>query len=260
MKASDLAQLQMWDDWQRTVEAALPMYAKCPIYLEQNSVKIEDAERVADSIFKNYPIDLRGRIRDVRHGARVLSTSWGDVTRAWLDSNVEWDFIRRHLPEAADGLGLDVLDVGAGYGRLAVSVADFVNSYTCVDAVPISTKVCREYCDQYVRGGNVSVIDLDEFCRDPVHGPRYDLAVNIHSWNECSYEQIGRWLNALTELWVPWLFTVSHEHWLPDKKTAYHPHGDTVRSYRDLILRDYDLVAEESIGLGLHPHALWRRK
>lgn len=257
MKASDLAQLQMWDDWQRTVEAALPMYAKCPIYLEQNSVKIEDAERVAESIFRNFPIDLRGRTRDIKHGARALGTTWGEVTRAWLDSNVEWDFVRRHLKNTTSGI-YDVLDVGAGYGRLAVSVQDFVNSYTCVDAVPVSTRVCRDYVSQYSRHGNIVIPTLAEWCTAP--GKRYDLAVNIHSWNECSYEQIDRWLNALTELWVPWLFTVSHEHWLPDKKTAYHPHGDTVRSYRDLILRDYDLVAEESIGLGLHPHALWRRK
>jgi SAM-dependent methyltransferase len=247
--------LAMWTTWQDQVVAALPHYAASPWYLEQDSLPPEAVNAVASAMV----VRVRdGATRDLAHGARAFATDIGVVTRAWVDGNIEIDFLRRQLRKWTSSW-LDVLDIGAGYGRLAVMLAPSVGSYTCVDAVPVSVEVCRDYTRRYAPSVRVlSVAELRQAMIDPTFRP--NLAINIHSWNECSLDQIAAWLDVLDALEVTWLFTVSHGQNpdVPVSETSYRAWGPG--EFKTLLLDRYNLKAEESIGISQNPHALWRRR
>lgn len=242
----------MWQDWQGIVERSLPNFCASPIYVQQRSQSQEDFERTA--VYVTRPgaiiVDPDGKTRDAEFGGLVRETkACGPVTRMWLDSCVEVDFLMRHLPCVPR-----VLDIGAGYGRLAVAMYPFSEAYFCVDAVPISTQLCRQYLQRFQPG--VSVLSLATFAAG-AGVLKADLAVNVHSWNECSLEQVSRWLQVLKGLKVRFLFTVSNGH-LSGGKSAYATWGGKGDSFRPLLEAQYELLAEEEIGLSNHPHALWR--
>lgn len=253
MTVDPLLGLAMWHTWQDKVVAALPHYAASPWYLEQDSLPPAVVNAVASAMTVRVPT---GATRDIVHGARSFSTDIGVVTRAWVDGNIEIDFLVRHLGIPA--VNVDVLDIGAGYGRLAVMLAPYVGSYTCVDAVPVSVEVCRDYTQLYEPSVRVlDVAGLRAVMTDPVFRPT--LAINIHSWNECSTDQVVAWVDVLAALQVPWLFTVSHgqNDDVTVAETSYRSWGG---EFRSLLVDRYDLIAEESIGISRNPHALWRRR
>ena len=135
-----------------------------------------------DDAFGNFTFQIGGR----------------SVSRDLLDSIVEISFLNRHL-------GLDrckdftVLDIGAGYGRLAhraSTVWQGLRHYLCADAVPYSTFIS----DFYLRYRRVSekavVIPLDELAQT-LEGRQVDLAINIHSFSECQPAAINWWVAQL---------------------------------------------------------------
>lgn len=253
---SKLSGLAMWTDWQERVKAALPNFAACPIYVEQNSVPenkfVELAEKLKHGAMMT---DLDGRMRDAEFGARMVDTpALGKVSRMWLEANVEIDFLRRHIPSLGN---MDVLDIGAGYGRLAVPLAGTGANVSCVDAVPISTIVCRQYTQRFAP--SVKVLSLGEF-EASYKDMKFDLAINVHSWNECSLEQIENWLDVICEMRVPFLFTVSHGQLIGFPETPYRSCGGEHPSFRPALEKRFKLVAEEALGLSDSPHALWLRK
>lgn len=260
--ADPLMALAMWEDWQAKVRAALPRYAASPWFLEQDSQRDSDVDAVVAAL----PVtvdDRSGQTRDVAHGARVFQSRRGAVTRAWVDGQVEIDFLRRALHLVGVPLALlEVLDIGAGYGRLAAMLAPLVRDYTCVDAVPVSVEVCRDYTRRYAPA--VQVLDVPALRTAIAEGTlRPNLAINIHSWNECGSAHIANWLDALDHLRVPFLFTVSHgqnaDVVRDGSEESYRTWGPGLPSFRPLLLERYALVAEESIGISRHPHALWMR-
>ena len=106
------------------------------------------------------------------------------------------------------GLSLKVLDIGAGYGRLAyraVTALDNIETYFCIDAVPESTFVSSDHLS---RKGAVRarVIPFDDQ-QDLVAGT-IDLAVNIHSFSECAIEAVDYWISRCAELEIEYLFIV----------------------------------------------------
>ena len=237
----------MWSEWEKEVRANRKQFAKSPLFVWQGNTdaEYEEAAKYVESIG---PIDLAGKTRDAEFGARVVKTSVGEVTRQWLDSNVEVSFLKRNLNLAP----LRVLDIGAGYGRLASAINPFVKAVTCTDAVPTSVEICRDYLARFAETS--AVLTQDELSSN--HTGQFDLAINIHSWNECSYKQVEAWLKELKRLGVKYLFTVSHGR--NEDGTSYQTWNREVQSFRPLIERDFALVAEESIGMSKHPHALWR--
>lgn len=245
--------MAMWDKWQQMVVAAGDQYAQSPVFVEQYSQKPEEFEEVANWIesWAEPPFDFYGRLRDVNHGARFVPTNeWGPVTRQWLDSNTELWFLDKHKM-----LKQNILDIGAGYGRLAVSAAPYVKEYWCTDGVEVSQRVCQKHVDTYVHSNNVYVISPEKLVEQK---PKFDLAINIHSWNECSMSSIACWLDILRLLKVPYLFTVSHGQ-LADK-SAYLCHHQGHPSFLPLLQEKYDLVEELTLGMSSHPYALWRAK
>ncbi len=246
MRHQAVADLNLWDTWQHTVRAGLPWFARSPYYVDQDNTSQSELEAIVQTLAPD-PI---AQLRDVKHGARTFQTkALGALTRMWVDGCIETRFLQRVLPTPL--AEQQVLEIGAGYGRLAVMLAPIVASYTCVDPVPVSVQVCRTYTDLYAPG-RVTVLDAQTFSQA---SPHWTLAINIHSWNECTLPQVEAWLDVLT---APLLFTVSHgtfaDGW------AYRVRVPMGESFRPALLARYRLITEESIGLGGHPHALWKRR
>jgi SAM-dependent methyltransferase len=143
-------------------------------------------------------------------GAFGCETKWLDgpelvASRDLIESIYEIAFIK----ECLGSLPKQILDIGAGYGRLAhriLALLDDVDVY-CVDTVPISRKVCEQYLSY--RGVNGwSILEPENITE--VVGRKVDLAVNIHSWPECSREEIDWWLERLKRWGVPYLMVIPH--------------------------------------------------
>ncbi len=137
---------------------------------------------------------------------------WPVVSRDLLDSINEIYFLDRHW-SLFDRPDSSVLDIGAGYGRLAYRMLRCVpalKSYYCVDAVPESTFLCEFYLGYRNCLDRAVVVPLDELT--PTLGKaRIDLAVNVHSFSEMSYAVVEGWLRLLKELRVNHLFIVSDD-------------------------------------------------
>jgi hypothetical protein len=138
---------------------------------------------VEDNSFGNFTFPIAGR----------------QVSRDLLDSIAEIYFLDRHLGIGSRA-GFRVLDVGAGYGRLAhrmVSALPGIDRFFCTDAVAVSTFVS----DYYLRFRGVEkarVIPLDEIDNTLRDHP-VDLAINIHSFSECRTQAIEWWARLLSK-------------------------------------------------------------
>ena len=134
---------------------------------------------------------------------------WPLVSRDLLDSVSELLFLDRHL-QLLDRPGLTVLDIGAGYGRLAhraLEAAPALDRYLCVDAIPESTFLCEYYLRFRGCLERAEVVPLDRF-DDAIAGRTIDLAVNVHSFPEMGREAVDAWMSRVASLEVPWLFLV----------------------------------------------------
>lgn len=144
-----------------------------------------------DDLFGVHPFQLDGRL----------------VSRDLIDSAREIQFLRRHL-----GLGdrqTTILDIGAGYGRLAWRIDQAFEGKVrtfAADAFAPSTFVCDYYL-RFRGARSAAAVPLDEveplLAREPV-----DLAVNIHSFSECTVEAIAWWVERLAAARVPHLLIV----------------------------------------------------
>jgi hypothetical protein len=147
---------------------------------------------------------------DGAFGAFTMTVGGRTVSRDLLDSAGEIDFLRRHA-----GLGeqpLNILDIGAGYGRLAWRIEQATGEETRIfatDAVARSTFIADHYLRH--RGARrAEVVPMDE--ADALFGRvRIDLALNVHSFSECRPEAIAWWLERLAKAEVPKLLVVPNE-------------------------------------------------
>lgn len=253
-----LTNLAMWVEWEQRVKAALPNIGADRVYVDQFS---PPASQFQDEVTR---LGLRpapdDQMRDAEFGARVVKTSIGYLTRMWLDSMVEMNFLLRHLPTSfAD---TRIIEVGPGYGRFAVEMAPCVLRYQTVDPVPVSREQFKLYTERFAPGANIGSWDVETFLATAKPG-EFDLAINVHSWNECHLECIRAWLAELKRLRIPYLFHVSHGQNKDApvvKQDSYYAWCDGNPSYRPLLEAQYELIAEENIGLDYHPHSLWKLK
>ena len=168
----------------------------------------------ADAARRKDPMQLLGRLReDGAFGCMTFDyPGIGRVSRDLLDSVLEINFLHKHL----DVLGrddLNVLDIGAGYGRMAHRMLEAnpgIKSYTCVDAVPESTFLCEFYLEYRKLLGQARVIPLDKL-EQQLGSTRYDLALNIHSFAECTFASIEWWLTQLKRMGIPKLMIVQND-------------------------------------------------
>ena len=128
MKPNLATASSFWSAWEEKVKADRQNFAKSPLYVEQMSQTPQEFQAVAETVTLLGQIDPDGKTRDAQFGGRLVETCLGPVTRMWLDSNIEYHFLKRHLPTLAYSR---VLDIGAGYGRFAATLAQFVLSTYC---------------------------------------------------------------------------------------------------------------------------------
>lgn len=159
------------------------------------------------------------------------------VSRDLLDSVNEISYL-----DARMGLSqienLRVLDIGAGYGRLAHRMSEALpnlSAYDCIDGVAMSTFLCDYYTS--FRGlDKVRVVRLDEHEK---LADEYDLCVNIHSWAECSHDAIRWWLDRVAERNVTWLLIVPNN---PPELLSTELDGSKESFHEDVVARGYELV------------------
>ena len=153
---------------------------------------------------------LRSLPEDGQFGAYVVE-ALADlrVTRDLLDSIVEIYFLERHLGLSRRSR-VGVMDIGAGYGRLAhrmVAALPNIDTYLCMDAIPESTFIAEYYLRYRGVDPPACVVPLDDVERILAVTP-IDIAVNVHSFSECSMRAIGGWLELLRRHQVQYVMIV----------------------------------------------------
>lgn len=134
------------------------------------------------------------------------------VSRDLLESVNELGFLERTLALSRRER-FSVLDVGAGYGRLAHrTAAAYPNlaDYCCVDAVPEATFLSEYYLRHRGVAPPARVVELGAVETELETGA-FDLAVNVHSFSECPLAAIEWWIGLLARLAVPRLLIVPNE-------------------------------------------------
>lgn len=164
---------------------------------------------------------------DEAFGEPAIQVGGIRLSRDKLDSVLEIYYL-------IDRLGLSVhdrfsvLDIGAGYGRLAhrlTSVFKRCQVY-CVDAIPLSTFLSEFYL-RYRKAENAHVVAFDEL--DSLPRGQIDFAVSVHSFPEQTRRSVEFWLDFLDRLDVKRLAIVDHNgQWLtmepPDnRRSRYFP-------------------------------------
>lgn len=171
------------------------------------------------------------------------AAGYGKISRDLLDAVNEILFLDRQLGILTRTLR--VLDIGAGYGRLAHRMAAAVPGladYCCVDAVPESTFLAEYYLRHRACTPPARVVALPDV---PFLEPgTFDLAINVHSFSECTFDAVSWWIDQVRRLEVPFLFVVPNE---ADGILSREVDG----SYRSVLpaLRDagYEPIAKERV-------------
>ena len=167
---------------------------------------------------------------------------WPPVSRDLLDSINQLHFLDRHL-QLLRRAGMTLLDIGAGYGRLAwraLAAAPGLAGYVCTDAVPESTFLC-EYHLRFRGCNRAEVVPLDEL-DERLAGRKFDLAINTHSFSEMSRPAIDGWISRIARLGVPHLFIEDHSELLSHEADGTHPDYQPV-----LTAHGYRLAVKEPI-------------
>ena len=152
---------------------------------------------------------LRLLEEDSAYGCETLVFDSVVVSRDKLDSILEIYYLIKVLGiKPFDQLS--ILDIGAGYGRLAHRFTTVFprSTYYTLDAVPVSTFICERYLD-FRKAARAFVVAFDEL--DTLMGRRYDFALSVHSFPEQTLASINYWLGLLEELDIPYLFLVDHD-------------------------------------------------
>jgi putative sugar O-methyltransferase len=180
---------------------------------------------------------LRSLSEDGQFGAYVVE-AFADlpVTRDLLDSIVEIYFLERHL-EVSRRSHVGVLDIGAGYGRLAhrmVAALPNIVTYLCTDAIPESTFIAEYYLRHRGVDPPARAVPLDDV-EGVLTATPIDIAVNVHSFSECSVTAISGWLELLRRHQVRYLMIVPNRR--PGNGTVLlsrEPDG-TMREFQPLL-------------------------
>lgn len=155
-------------------------------------------------------LGLLGTLSEDGHfGAHTFSIDNRLISRDLLDSVIEMNFLQKHLG-ISSRQDLSVLDIGAGYGRLAHRMATGLPNlarYLCTDAFPVSTFISEYHLRYRKLSDKVTVVPLDEI-QSVLQRSTVNLAVNIHSFSECRPAAINWWLSLLSRSRVQHLMIV----------------------------------------------------
>jgi hypothetical protein len=198
---------------------------------------------------------LLSRLReDNAFGAITYPIDGKQVSRDLLDSILEIYFLDNHL-HLGEKSSFNVLDIGAGYGRLAHRMAKAfpnINHFYCADAIAVSSFLAEYYLTFRGIEDVAQILPLDTI-RKELADTSIDVALNIHSFSECTLPAIEWWFSLLEENRVPYLMIVpnSGEKLLAYDKNDFRPliekYGYELMvmepKYKDPLVQKY----------GLHP-------
>lgn len=144
---------------------------------------------------------------DSAFGARVVPSVVGPVSRDRLDSFAEIEFVADRVP--LDQPGFRVIDIGAGYGRLALRLVQAFDRIEVVatDAIPMSTAIAEAYLAARGAGPRARVVPIDEIDAEIAARPP-DLAMMVHVTAEMPAAAVAWWLRRIAGAGVAWLFVV----------------------------------------------------
>lgn len=191
-------------------------------------------------------LDLLEKVdEDGLFGAVTIEMDHGKiVSRDLLDSTLEINFLERHL-KLSRMPSINLLDIGAGYGRLAYRLAQSLPNLRlvlCTDAVPESTFLCQYYLEYRMVSDKAKTIPLDTIEKVLEKG-QIDIVTNIHSFQECSLESISWWIDLISRCGIKY-FMLAHYR---DELLSSEEDGAKA-DFRPLIeMRGFELVAKEPV-------------
>jgi hypothetical protein len=143
---------------------------------------------------------------DDRFGISLFEADGRLVSRDLLDSVGEISFLKRHLDLGERPLNL--LDIGAGYGRLAwrLEQAFPEGRVYATDAFAPSSFIADYYL-RFRGAQRASVVPLDEV-EALVASTTIDVALNVHSFSECTPDAVSWWTGLLARHGVRYLMVV----------------------------------------------------
>jgi putative sugar O-methyltransferase len=181
-----------------------------------------------DAAFGNYvlPVDDEGHV----------------TSRDLIDSIAELEFLEEQIgiSQVPD---LTVLDIGAGYGRLAnrfVQALPNLRSVLCTDAIAESTFVCEYYLRFRSVEHKAMVVPLDEV-ETALSKTSITLVTNVHSFSECTFASVVWWLDQIRSHNARYVFIVPNH----DQLLAKEIDGTKTDFLPELIARGYELVARQ---------------
>jgi len=165
------------------------------------------------------------------------------LSRDLLDSIWEINFLERHL-KLSNMPSITLLDIGAGYGRLAYRLARSLPNLKivlCADAVPESTFLCQYYLNYRGVSDRAKAVPLDTI--EEALPNSIDIVTNIHSFQECTFESISWWLDLISRRKIKY-FMLAH---YKDELHSKEPDG-TARNFRPLLeMKGFELLSKESV-------------
>jgi putative sugar O-methyltransferase len=179
-----------------------------------------------DELFGNYQVSCNGH----------------RVSRDLLDAVLEINFLNDKLGQARLHRAA-ILDIGAGYGRLAhrlVQAIPELETVLCTDAIPESTFLSEFYLKFRGCETKARVIPLDEVEKALVD-QRVDLAINVHSFGECPLRSIEWWLDLVSDNEIKYLFIVPNGKHL----ISWEPDNTNIDYVPSLLDRGYKMVVKQ---------------
>jgi len=195
---------------------------------------------------------------DGAFGAVLVAVAEGwVVSRDLLDSVLEINFLDRRLALAATDR-IEILDIGAGYGRLAYRLTqalDNVSRVLCADAIAESTFLSEFYLRFRGAEPRAEVVPLDQI-EARLATASVTVATNVCSFAECTLAAITWWLNLLAANDVAHLFIVANTTDLhstePDGQTL-----DYKATLKSLGYRQIALEPKYALSPGVQRHGLY---
>jgi len=196
--ASDLS---VWSDHRLKGQIDLRYFRGDTQYLYQDRGTSELAYRLSYDVARSSDsLGLFDRVNeDGSFGAIAFEIEGVAVSRDLIDSVLELNYLSEML--GAGSLDdINLLDIGAGYGRLPHRLLQAFPGATAsaTDAVPISTFLCEYFLSEHLGLSNASVVPLHKFS-EHLESQSFDVAVNIHSWPETTTNSVHWWLQQLAD-------------------------------------------------------------
>ena len=169
------------------------------VYQQSSPQRVRSSLLAAYYILSNDRLGLMDKLsEDGAFGAITFEAAGRKVSRDLLDSILEIDFLDRHL-HIGSRSGFAILDIGAGYGRLAhrvLTAFPALANYLCTDAVPESSFVCEYYLRFRGLGNRFKLVPPTEI-KQAFQSTKVELAINIHSFSECKLNAVKWWLDRI---------------------------------------------------------------